>query len=82
MRSDTPYADLYEASQEVSAMALAAAYWALDLLRGARGCADPVQRVADAAGILRHAMRVRREQRVTRNRILAESFKREVTDAR
>lgn len=77
-RSDTPYADLYEASQEVSAMALAAAFWALDLLRSARGCLDPAQRTADAVAILRSAMRIRRERRTARARILAESFLREI----
>lgn len=81
-RSDTPYADLYETSQEVSAMALAAAFWALDLLRSARGCNDPAQRVADAVAILRSAMRIRREQRTARARILQESFLREIADAR
>jgi len=85
MRSDTPYSDLYERTQDLSALAQAAAYWALDILRtGISGRHDEESAAKDAFiltkawGVLRAAMRLRREMRDKRNLILAESFKREV----
>ena len=75
MRSDTPYSDLYERTQDLSALAQAAAEWALGILECPRSCPEAV----DVAGrTLRLAMRYRREMRDKRNLILQESFKREV----
>lgn len=74
-RSDTPYADLYERTKDVDALSKAAAYWALDTLR------DPHTDefgIGVAERVVRLAMRTRREMRSNRNRILAESFQREV----
>ena len=74
-RSDTPYADLYETSQELSAMAQAAAYWAIGIMWQRKCDGIPLD---DVVPVLRTAMKVRRVQRATRAKILAESFKREV----
>ena len=74
MRSDTPYADLYERCQELSAVAQAAAYWALDILR----CLDTDDDSAEGATrVLRLAMQTRRTLRSQRARILEESFRKE-----
>jgi hypothetical protein len=73
-RSDTPYADLYERCQELSAVAQAAAYWALDILRGRAPDDDAVD---GASRVLRLAMKTRRTLRSQRAKILEESFRKE-----
>ena len=78
MRSDTPYSDLYERTFDIDALAQGTVQWALWMLRD-----DSVD--AEGRGVasraLRLAMRYRREMRDKRNLILAESFKREISDA-
>jgi hypothetical protein len=74
MRSDTPYADLYERCQELSALAQAAAYWALDILKNPDSDDDSVE---GATRVLRLAMNTRRTLRAQRAKILDESFRKE-----
>ena len=77
-RSDTPYSDLYEASMELSAVALAAAYWALGIMHVRKSEGQPMD---DVRPVLHAALHVRRAQRAARYKILAESFAREVPNA-
>lgn len=78
MRSDTPYSDLYERTQDVDALSACTVRWSLSILRDPKIGRDYKQTAKNA---LRLAMRYRREMRDKRNLILAESFKREVCGA-